>query len=337
MYAKIHSMMEDIQKFEHATNADMLDRIHEALMRTHSHHSQSPTLSAQVQPAHRRRSSTASSQSSGSSSNSSTTLATVGSKLPFEDTGPGALVWAISKRQPKDVKMILEFMQVDPNFPIPGDDNKHNEIPLHLAASLGEAAIVTTLLDHGADPSAHDARVWTVLRAACRDGHADHPDTVRSLLLPKNAGGTGDRAWPEAEMLAALLLRYGAEPAAVDGRGRQPIQCAAEAGQGGIVRLLLDTGRVAVDARDGGTGGTRSCARLGRGDAGNDAFYYAAAGGHVLVAAYLLGASVRVPRRRRPPPNVRGDEMDEGRRDDHEMDGETVCEADGGNTVEMSD
>ncbi|KAK4233352.1 ankyrin repeat-containing domain protein [Achaetomium macrosporum] len=430
MYDEIHSMMEDIQRFEHATNADMLDRIHEVLMKIQS--AQSPPPSAQRQSADRRPSSAASSQSS---------LAAATAKLPFEDTGPGALVWAISKKESEDVKMILEFMKVDPNFIVPGDKR---ESPLHLAASLGEDGIVKLLLRHGADISARDARGWSVLRAACKDGHADHPDTVRALLdagvdpnepwlhgrtalwylawrskAPRtfalfirlgshvvNHECNGDRTyptalwaaaergrlesarelltagaspdvrdntgatllhhtgWPNADKLASLLLQHNAEPAATDNRGRQPIHCAAEAGRCGIVRLLLATERVAVNARDS-TGGTALMRAAGAGAgrlvrslvvefgaylwaedaAGNDAFYYAAEGGHVLVAAYLLGASLRARPRR---PNVRGNKRDEGKRDDEtddeklethegdESDAEANSEANGEDTVKKS-
>ncbi|KAK4249858.1 ankyrin repeat-containing domain protein [Corynascus novoguineensis] len=169
LHSSIHSMLENIQRLEHASNAGMLDRIYERLLSIQSH-PQDPSPSMQAQSAYRRESSAASLQSSLS-------LATF--KLPFEDTGPGALVWAIRQKELDEVKMVLEFMEVNPNFIVPGDKG---ESPLHLAASLGQEGIVESLLRNGADINARDARNWSVLRSTCNDGDADHPDTVRILL-----------------------------------------------------------------------------------------------------------------------------------------------------------
>ncbi|MFT7679371.1 MAG: ankyrin repeat protein [Planctomycetota bacterium] len=58
-------------------------------------------------------------------------------------------------------------------------DNPSQVQPLHSAAAARSVAIVSLLLEHGAQPNARQHGGWTALHAACM--HADEP-MVRTLL-----------------------------------------------------------------------------------------------------------------------------------------------------------
>lgn len=83
---------------------------------------------------------------------------------------------------------------------------------LSMAARQGHAALVTILLDAGADPDAADAEGWTPLRAAAWGGHA---------------------------AAVNVLLQRGAQVDACDAEGRTALRAAAWAGHEEVRRRRL--------------------------------------------------------------------------------------------------
>ncbi|KAF4990524.1 hypothetical protein FGRMN_8424 [Fusarium graminum] len=83
---------------------------------------------------------------------------------------------------------------------------------LQEAASSGNLAIVTMLLDYGHDPNYRDRDGWTAIHCAAEEGHLE---------------------------IVRLLLEAGANPNAVSSYGTSPLHCAANGGHVSIVNLLL--------------------------------------------------------------------------------------------------
>ena len=153
--------------------------------------------------------------------------------------------------------------------------------PLIAAAFKGNAVIVRTLLEHGADPNLKDTKlgVTALLPAALQgqseivslllDGGADvlvreSANGLTALYLASQNGHVG---------VASLLLTRGAEPDARVSDGRSPLWQAASAGHQDVVRLLLSKG-----AQPNVRRGTDGCTPL----------ITAASGGHVDVVRALL-------------------------------------------------
>ena len=97
--------------------------------------------------------------------------------------------------------------------------------PLHRAATSGDAALVASLLDAGADAGAATA------------------SGVRPLHLA---------ALKDRQAAAAVLVRRGADVDAGDGRGRTPLHRATDAGVVRMVQWLLLQGARADAADDAG-------------------------------------------------------------------------------------
>ncbi|MCA0753788.1 ankyrin repeat domain-containing protein [Paenibacillus sp. N4] len=152
------------------------------------------------------------------------------------------------------------------------------------AASEGDAAQVSLLLDRGANPDVTDEEGWTALMWA-----AQLNDTETALLLLE-AGADPDIAEQSYEETAlmvaiyngsvemtALLLEQGANPELQDSTGWTPLMSAASGGDIEALQLLLDAGANPDTADDSGRtaadyaleNGYREAAEvlLGRGDA----------------------------------------------------------------------
>ncbi len=119
---------------------------------------------------------------------------------------------------------------------------------LSIAARQGHAALVSILLEAGADPDVADSEGWTPLRASAWGGHAS---TVQ-VLLERGAqvdacdseGRTALRAaaWAGHEEVVRALLNAGAQVDGEDRQGRTPLIAAAYMGHADIVTALLDAG-----------------------------------------------------------------------------------------------
>ena len=119
---------------------------------------------------------------------------------------------------------------------------------LSIAARQGHAALVSILLEAGADPDVADSEGWTPLRASAWGGHA----SAVQVLLERGAlvdasdseGRTALRAaaWAGHEEVVRALLNAGARVDGEDKQGRTPLIAAAYMGHADIVAALLDAG-----------------------------------------------------------------------------------------------
>jgi len=120
------------------------------------------------------------------------------------------------------------------------------EVPLSDPRQIAERKkIVKILLERGADVTMRDYLGYTVVNRA--SGTAE-PDVMQMLL---DAGADPndcpeqdpspplhDAAWQGHAEVVRILLRYGADPLALDGEGRTALDCARKAGHGEVARIL---------------------------------------------------------------------------------------------------
>ena len=153
--------------------------------------------------------------------------------------------------------------------------------PTHLAAEHGHAAVVSLLLERGADLEANVVGSFTPLHRAAEYGH----ESLVSLLLGRGAAVEAKdflnwtplflAAQNGHESVVTLLLAHGADSSAND-FGDTPLLLAAKNGHESVVTLLLKQPGVDVDARDEG---------------GWTPLHVAAENGHTSVVVLLLERS----------------------------------------------
>src|SRR6267142_411355 len=159
--------------------------------------------------------------------------------------------------------------------------------PLHGAASNGHVEPARTLLECGADASAHDKDGWTPLHRA---SYGRRVELVRVLLdhgvdaTVKDKRGSSPlhwvSSWGDVE-LARILLERGADAIAQDEDGSTPLHQASEGGHEDLARVLIEHGANATAKRkDGAT-----------------PLYRASDRGFVDFALFLLGRGVDVTAR----------------------------------------
>lgn len=118
--------------------------------------------------------------------------------------------------------------------------------PLHLAIENHSSALVSLLLDGGADPFAQDLKGMSAWALAIYHGDED---VVRSLArgidVNQTAGGTKPLMLAieyEKESTVELLLKCGAQIEAMDGNGNTALINAARNSRGKILKRLLQAG-----------------------------------------------------------------------------------------------
>ncbi|KAK3349007.1 ankyrin repeat-containing domain protein [Lasiosphaeria hispida] len=137
----------------------------------------------------------------------------------------------------------------------PNARNTPGQTLLHRAAWVGDVALAALLLRHGADPCAADNKGLQPLHFAAAQGHQ--------------------------EAVAQLLGCDGVDIDCLDGEGVTPLIMAAENGHDFLVRWLVERKPRGADWRR-------------REVWGCDAFHIACAGGHLMVAMYLLAKGADV-------------------------------------------
>ncbi|KAK4508717.1 hypothetical protein PRZ48_002456 [Zasmidium cellare] len=141
-----------------------------------------------------------------------------------DELGRTALHWTCVTDH-EDLMKILLTTRLDGAAPKASVDPRDNrdKTPLHLAAANGREALVTILLEHGANVLAKSDGGWTALHSACTSGTRE---LVQTLLDAK------------ADVNSELL------------NGRTPLHVAAEFGNKHAAACLLEQNRCRRDIKD---------------------------------------------------------------------------------------
>ena len=153
-----------------------------------------------------------------------------------------------------------DFLQVSAEtFRCPVDSvDSQGKTPFHCACEWGQADVVRTLLDLGANMKARDNRGDTGLHMAASNGHTAVVHVlVTDFGLDSNVNGCdGMTALHHASsrgyssLVEDLGKQYGCNVEAKDDRGSTSLHMAARHGKVGAVRALLGAGRCPPDVLD---------------------------------------------------------------------------------------
>uniref|UniRef100_A0A0G4IAE3 Protein kinase domain-containing protein n=1 Tax=Chromera velia CCMP2878 TaxID=1169474 RepID=A0A0G4IAE3_9ALVE len=186
-----------------------------------------------------------------------------------------ALFDAVKRSDALTVRKLVAFGLVDIDC---RDDE--GMTPLFHAASNGQSATVSLLLEAGADKEKAHNHGWTPLHVAAMYGH----NATVSLLL--EAGADKERADKDGltplfiaaefghDSVVFLLLQAGADKEKADKEGMTPLNTAADRGNDSVVSLLLEAGADKEKANN----------------RGRTALFHAASNGHSTTVSILLKA-----------------------------------------------
>ncbi|MCX6835959.1 MAG: ankyrin repeat domain-containing protein, partial [candidate division Zixibacteria bacterium] len=181
-----------------------------------------------------------------------------------------------------NVEQIRTLLEANPEL-VNERDTAQN-LPLHLAATTGQVAVIELLLSKGADIEAGDRENTTPLTVAAM---LNKPEAVR-LLVEKGASITARDNNGNTPLLAAArsgnvetvkyLVEHGASLADVSNRGSNCLHIAASIGAEPLVQYLLDK-HLDITALNGG---------------GYSPLGFAAQNGHLSIMRLLLSAGANV-------------------------------------------
>ena len=151
------------------------------------------------------------------------------------------LAYAVSRNKTAVVETLMRLTKVDPGSP-------EGSMVLHSAASQGNEALVSSLLERGADPGRPSPNGDTFLLSCLRGGLAARAAESIAKGADVNAkdasGRTALRLAVEKgmEAAAAALLDKGADPNAADAIGRTPFDVARDWGDSALSARLTAQG-----------------------------------------------------------------------------------------------
>lgn len=158
---------------------------------------------------------------------------------------------------------------------------------LMLAAAERDHALMQLLLERGARVKASNTRGGTALMYSATAGDVDAVELL--LAHGADANARASNGWTAVTLAAArgfdqvakLLLARGADPNVPDIYGWTPLMRAVQQQRPAVVRVLLDSKRLALDARN---------------ENGRTALHVAAAAGFDEIASMLVGrgANIRI-------------------------------------------
>lgn len=164
--------------------------------------------------------------------------------MPTRSTGPVTPEVLRNAVRSGDRKQVKSILHEEPEL-IKSKGRQDRATLLHGAASLGDAALVTYLLENGAEVDARDRWGRTPLAWAAGFGRMN---TVELLLAHEAAIDLADD-WGVTALhwaafcghadLVQMLIERGANAHAKDNRGFNVLYCAAAGGQVDVAKLLL--------------------------------------------------------------------------------------------------
>ncbi|KAH7165757.1 ankyrin repeat-containing domain protein [Dactylonectria macrodidyma] len=165
----------------------------------------------------------------------------------------------------QSLEMATLLLRRDADVNAPAGRNRYGSTALQAAANYGDAALVSLLLEHGADPNAPlcDKGGRTALQAAAESGNLDLVLLFIAMGQSINADAAGEEGLTCLQAaalsgnleLVSMLLQLGAEvnAKASPNRGRTTLQAAVESGNLEVVQRLLSAGAHVNRIEDGRT------------------------------------------------------------------------------------
>jgi ankyrin repeat protein len=159
------------------------------------------------------------------------------------------LFWAANSGSERVVKLLLETGQANVDW-----RDYSRDTPLSWAAVVGHKTVLKLLLEIGqASSDSEGSFGWLGLRSAAKEGY----NAVKNLLQARqvNVNLSDTEEWTLSSLVALdgceeiMKLLLETDRIATDSRDT-PFSWAARYGRGAMVRLLLETGQISVDPKD---------------------------------------------------------------------------------------
>lgn len=162
--------------------------------------------------------------------------------------GDSPLIHAIRSKNAYLIRILLPKAEARATADAVNIIGEGGKTALFIAASQGNASLVQSLMDAGADPHVQDCTGKTILHAAAEGGNAEVVTTLLAYEVnPNTAGHDGKTAlhilanqgqW----VLVQSLLAAGADPHMLDKAGNTMLHAAAGSGNAELVNGLLAAG-----------------------------------------------------------------------------------------------